>query len=200
MSQRRSGRPACSRACGANCSMNIRCPFGACSHRCCCMMGRAIRSLRLLSFIKGVLRSARGARSSSSTTAQRLLQEQPHPPGFARRQAPVRQTRCAQLNTGRECGIRIVFIKDNLCRRKCRSTSTSKHSARTASSAPPDAEIVYELDPEPGEFPTRKKHYSAFNSTRLDALRRASSISSASTSPAPGPKPVSSTPRSTDSI
>ena len=36
----------------------------------------------------------------------------------------------------------------------------------------PDAEIVDELDPKPGDFQIRKKHYSAFNSTRLDAVLR----------------------------
>ena len=36
----------------------------------------------------------------------------------------------------------------------------------------PDAEIVDELDPKPGDFQIRKKHYSAFNSTRLDPVLR----------------------------
>ena len=36
----------------------------------------------------------------------------------------------------------------------------------------PDAEVVDELDPKPGDFQIRKKHYSAFNSTRLDAVLR----------------------------
>jgi nicotinamidase-related amidase len=36
----------------------------------------------------------------------------------------------------------------------------------------PDAEIVDELDPKPGDFQIQKKHYSAFNSTRLDAVLR----------------------------
>jgi nicotinamidase-related amidase len=36
----------------------------------------------------------------------------------------------------------------------------------------PDAEVVPELDPKPGDFQIRKKHYSAFNSTRLDAVLR----------------------------
>ena len=36
----------------------------------------------------------------------------------------------------------------------------------------PDAEVVDELDPKPGDFQIQKKHYSAFNSTRLDAVLR----------------------------
>jgi nicotinamidase-related amidase len=32
--------------------------------------------------------------------------------------------------------------------------------------------VVDELDPKPGDFQIQKKHYSAFNSTRLDAVLR----------------------------
>src|SRR5262249_36327151 len=36
----------------------------------------------------------------------------------------------------------------------------------------PDAQDGDGLDPKPGDFQIRKKHYSAFNSTRLDAVLR----------------------------
>src|ERR1700732_2292148 len=55
------------------------------------------------------------------------------------------------IDIGREQGLHIVFIKDNFL----------------------PAEVpIDKLAPKPGDFQIRKKHYSAFNSTRLDAVLR----------------------------
>src|SRR5262252_402077 len=71
------------------------------------------------------------------------------------------------IDAGRASGLSIVFITEEV--------PIDKHFKICGPHCiigTPDAEIVDELDPKPGDFQIRKKHYSAFNSTRLDAVLR----------------------------
>jgi len=77
-----------------------------------------------------------------------------------------------RVDAGRECGIRIVFIKDNFLPEEVPIDKHFKIFGPHCIIGTPDAEIVDELDPKAGDFQIRKKHYSAFNSTRLDAVLR----------------------------
>lgn len=82
--------------------------------------------------------------------------------------ATVRQV----IDIGREQGLHIVFIKDNFLPEEMPIDKHFKIYGPHCIIGTPDAEIVDELDPKPGDFQIRKKHYSAFNSTRLDAVLR----------------------------
>jgi nicotinamidase-related amidase len=76
------------------------------------------------------------------------------------------------IDAGRTVGVNIVFIKDNFLPEEVPIDKHFKIYGPHCVIGTPDAEIVDELDPKPGDFQIRKKHYSAFNSTRLDAVLR----------------------------
>lgn len=76
------------------------------------------------------------------------------------------------IDEGRDQGVRIVFIKDNFLPEEVPIDKHFKIYGPHCIIGTPDAEIVSELDPKPGDFQIRKKHYSSFNSTRLDAVLR----------------------------
>ena len=76
------------------------------------------------------------------------------------------------IDAGRDEGVNIVFIKDNFLPEEVPIDKHFKIYGPHCIIGTPDAEVVDELDPKPGDFQIRKKHYSAFNSTRLDAVLR----------------------------
>jgi nicotinamidase-related amidase len=76
------------------------------------------------------------------------------------------------IDCSREAGLNIVFIKDNFLPEEIPIDKHFKIYGPHCIIGTPDAEVVDELDPKPGDFQIRKKHYSAFNSTRLDAVLR----------------------------
>ena len=76
------------------------------------------------------------------------------------------------IDAGRSDGVNIVFIKDNFLPEEVPIDKHFKIYGAHCVMGTPDAEIVDDLDPKPGDFQIRKKHYSAFNSTRLDAVLR----------------------------
>lgn len=76
------------------------------------------------------------------------------------------------IDEGRVSGVNIVFIKDNFLPEEIPIDKHFKIYGPHCIMGTPDAEIVDELAPQPGDFQIRKKHYSAFNSTRLDAVLR----------------------------
>jgi len=76
------------------------------------------------------------------------------------------------IDEGRSSGVHIVFIKDNFLPEEIPIDKHFKIYGPHCIIGTPDAEIVDELAPQPGDFQIRKKHYSAFNSTRLDAVLR----------------------------
>jgi nicotinamidase-related amidase len=76
------------------------------------------------------------------------------------------------IDEGRANGARIVFIKDNFLPEEIPIDKHFKIYGPHCIIGTPDAEVVDELAPQAGDFQIRKKHYSAFNSTRLDAVLR----------------------------
>ena len=76
------------------------------------------------------------------------------------------------IDEGRASGVNIVFIKDNFLPEEIPIDKHFKIYGPHCIIGTPDAEVVDELAPQPGDFQIRKKHYSAFNSTRLDAVLR----------------------------
>jgi nicotinamidase-related amidase len=76
------------------------------------------------------------------------------------------------IDAGRDSGVTIVFIKDNFLPEEVPIDKHFKIYGPHCIIGTPDAEVVDELDPKPGDFQIQKKHYSAFNSTRLDAVLR----------------------------
>jgi nicotinamidase-related amidase len=76
------------------------------------------------------------------------------------------------VDNARERGVHIVFIKDNFLPEEVPIDKHFKIYGPHCIIGTPDAEVVDELAPRPGDFQIRKKHYSAFNSTRLDAVLR----------------------------
>jgi len=76
------------------------------------------------------------------------------------------------IDSGRGSGLHIVFIKDNFLPEEIPIDKHFKIYGPHCIIGTPDAEVVDELNPQPGDFQIRKKHYSAFNSTRLDAVLR----------------------------
>src|SRR5262245_24573369 len=74
------------------------------------------------------------------------------------------------IDAGRDSGVTIVFIKDNFLPEEVPIDKHFKIYGPHCIIGTPDAEVVDELDPKPGEFQIQKKHYSALNSTRLDAV------------------------------
>src|SRR5262249_5062883 len=76
------------------------------------------------------------------------------------------------IDSGRETRVHLVFINDNFLPPGIPIDKNFKIYGPHCISGTPDAEVVDELDPRPGDFQIRKKHYSAFNSTRLDAVLR----------------------------
>jgi biuret amidohydrolase len=82
--------------------------------------------------------------------------------------ATVRQV----IDSARASGVHIVFIKDNFLPEEVPIDKHFKIYGPHCIIGTPDAEVVDELAPRPGDFQIRKKHYSAFNSTRLDAVLR----------------------------
>ena len=104
--------------------------------------------------------------------AQRLLQEQSDAARSARLQDAVRHRAAGHRLPAARAGVNIVFIKDNFLPEEVPIDKHFKIYGPHCIMGTPDAEIVDELDPKPGDFQIRKKHYSAFNSTRLDAVLR----------------------------
>jgi nicotinamidase-related amidase len=76
------------------------------------------------------------------------------------------------IDNARDHGVRIIFIKDNFLPEEVPIDKHFKIYGPHCIIGTPDAEIVDELAPRAGDFQIRKKHYSAFNSTRLDAVLR----------------------------
>jgi nicotinamidase-related amidase len=76
------------------------------------------------------------------------------------------------IDEGRDAGVNIVFIKDNFIPEEIPIDKHFKIYGPHCIIGTPDAEVVDELAPRPGDFQIRKKHYSSFNSTRLDAVLR----------------------------
>jgi len=92
----------------------------------------------------------------------------PDPLDPARLFATVRRV----IDEGRATGVKIVFIKDNFLPEEIPIDKHFKIYGPHCIIGTRDAEVVDELSPQPGDFQIRKKHYSAFNSTRLDAVLR----------------------------
>jgi nicotinamidase-related amidase len=86
------------------------------------------------------------------------------------------------IDGGRERGVTIVFIKDNFLPEEVPIDKHFKIFGPHCIIGTPDAEIVDELDPKPGDF------------RRGSTPCCANWTSSGFSSPAPGPKPASSTP------
>ncbi len=76
------------------------------------------------------------------------------------------------IDEGRDNSVHIVFIKDNFLPEEIPIDKHFKIYGPHCIIGTPDADVVDELDPKPGDFQIQKKHYSAFNSTRLDAVLR----------------------------
>jgi biuret amidohydrolase len=76
------------------------------------------------------------------------------------------------IDSARDRGVHIVFIKDNFLPEEVPIDKHFKIYGPHCIIGTQDAEVVDELAPRPGDFQIRKKHYSAFNSTRLDAVLR----------------------------
>jgi nicotinamidase-related amidase len=76
------------------------------------------------------------------------------------------------VDKGRGLGVNIVFIKDNFVPEEIPIDKHFKIFGPHCIIGTPDAEVVDELAPLPGDFQIQKKHYSSFNSTRLDAVLR----------------------------
>jgi len=76
------------------------------------------------------------------------------------------------MDEGRASGAKIVFIKDNFLPEEIPIDKHFKIYGPHCIIGTRDAEVVDELAPQAGDFQIRKKHYSAFNSTRLDAVLR----------------------------
>lgn len=83
----------------------------------------------------------------------------------------IRNTRTV-LDAAREGGIPIFFIKDNFLPEEIGCDRHFKMFGPHCIIGTPDAEVVDELAPRPGEFQIRKKRYSGFQGTRLDAILR----------------------------
>jgi nicotinamidase-related amidase len=76
------------------------------------------------------------------------------------------------IDEGRAHGLNVVFIKDNFLPEEIPIDKHFKIYGPHCIIGTEDAEVVDELAPRPGDFQIRKKHYSAFNSTRLDPVLR----------------------------
>lgn len=76
------------------------------------------------------------------------------------------------IDAGRECGVTIVFIKDNFLPEEVGHDKHFKIWGPHCVVGTPDADVVDELAPRPGDYQIQKKHYSGFNGTRLDAVLR----------------------------
>ena len=83
----------------------------------------------------------------------------------------IRNTRVV-LDAAREAGIPIFFIKDNFLPEEIGCDRHFKLFCPHCIIGTPDAEVVDELAPRPGEFQVQKKRYSGFQGTRLDAILR----------------------------
>ena len=83
----------------------------------------------------------------------------------------IRNTRSV-VDAAREAGIPVFFIKDNFLPEEVGCDRHFKLFVPHCIIGTPDAEVVDELAPRPGDFQIRKKRYSAFIGTRLDAILR----------------------------
>ena len=83
----------------------------------------------------------------------------------------IRNTRTV-IDAGRDAGIPIFFIKDNFLPEEIDCDRHFKLFGPHCIIGTPDAEVVDELAPRPGDFQIRKKRYSAFIGTRLDGILR----------------------------
>src|SRR3990170_4200651 len=83
----------------------------------------------------------------------------------------IRNTRTV-IDAGRDAGIPIFFIKDNFLPEEVGCDRHFKLFGPHCIIGTPDAEVVDELGPRPGDFQIRKKRYSAFQGTRLDGVLR----------------------------
>lgn len=92
----------------------------------------------------------------------------PDPLGAQRLFGAVRRL----IDAGRERGVTIVFVKDNFLPEEVGHDKHFKIWGPHCVIGTPDADVVDELAPRPGDYQIQKKHYSGFNGTRLDAVLR----------------------------
>ncbi len=90
---------------------------------------------------------------------------------------PLEADRLIQANQclvreGREVGLPVVFIKDNFWPEEIGIDLHFKLFGPHCIVGTPDAEVLDELHPQPGDFQIRKKRYSGFQGTRLDQILR----------------------------
>jgi nicotinamidase-related amidase len=76
------------------------------------------------------------------------------------------------IDAAREAGLTIVFIKDNFLPEEVDHDRHFRIFGPHCIIGTPDAEVVDELGPRPGDYQIRKKRYSAFQGTRLDGVLR----------------------------
>jgi nicotinamidase-related amidase len=76
------------------------------------------------------------------------------------------------VHTAREAGVPIIFIKDNFWPEEIEIDLHFKLFGPHCIVGTPDAEVLDELNPQPGDFQIRKKRYSGFQGTRLDQILR----------------------------
>jgi len=76
------------------------------------------------------------------------------------------------IDAGRERGLTIVFVKDNFLPEEVGHDKHFKIWGPHCVVGTPDADVVDELAPRPGDYQIAKKHYSGFSGTRLDAVLR----------------------------
>ena len=76
------------------------------------------------------------------------------------------------VEAAREAGVRVIFIKDNFWPEEVEIDLHFKIFGPHCIVGTPDAEVVDELNPQPGDFQIRKKRYSGFQGTRLDQVLR----------------------------
>ncbi|MFQ5912149.1 MAG: cysteine hydrolase family protein [Nitrospinota bacterium] len=72
----------------------------------------------------------------------------------------------------RETGVPVIFIKDNFWPEEVEIDLHFKLFGPHCIVGTPDAEVLDELEPRPGDFQIRKKRYSGFQGTRLDQILR----------------------------
>jgi nicotinamidase-related amidase len=83
----------------------------------------------------------------------------------------IRNTRPV-IDAAREAGIPVFFIKDNFLPEEVGCDRHFKLFGPHCIIGTPEAEVVDELAPRPGDFQIRKKRYSGFIGTRLDGILR----------------------------
>lgn len=77
----------------------------------------------------------------------------------------------------REAGVPVIFVKDNFWPEEAEIDIHFKLFGPHCIVGTPDADVLDELDPQPGDFQMRKKRYSGFQGTRLDHILRELGVS-----------------------